>query len=187
MRTRPFQPGADDDRWLEVNNLSFAHHTDQAEQTQEDLHSLMGQPWFDADGFLLLDADRAGARAGRLDGFCWTKVHAGHDPPLGEIFVIGVDPSAAGRGLGRALTIAGLDHLHSRDVHVAVLYVDVDNAGAMTMYERLGFREHHLDRLYGGRACGAEPIGAPTRQARRPLRRSRTAFARDGWAYPLSQ
>ncbi|MEJ7585332.1 MAG: hypothetical protein WKF43_14905 [Acidimicrobiales bacterium] len=31
----------------------------------------------------------------------------------------------------------------------------------------------------------AEPIGEVTRQATRLLRRSRTAFARDGWTYPL--
>ncbi len=150
LALRPFRPGIDDAAWLEVNNRAFAHHPDQAGQRQEDLDALLAQPWFDADGFLVLDSAQDGPRSGALDGFCWTKVHADHEPPLGEIFVIGVDPAAGGRGLGRALTLAGLDHLHRRGIDVGMLYVDVDNGSAMALYRRLGFTPHHLDRLYQG-------------------------------------
>ena len=54
-------------------------------------------------------AARRGGRCGsrgpgqQLAGFCWTRVHAEHDPPLGEIYVIAVDPDFKGRGLGRAV------------------------------------------------------------------------------------
>jgi len=150
ITTRPYRPGLDDARWLEVNNRAFAHHPDQSGKTPEDLASLTAQRWFDAAGLLLLDASPSGDRSGRLDGFCWTKVHAEHDPPLGEIFVIGVDPDATGHGLGHALTIAGLDHLHHLGLATGMLYVDVDNTGAVAMYERLGFSRHHLERLYQG-------------------------------------
>ncbi len=160
IAVRPFRPGIDDAAWLEVNNLAFADHPDQAGRTPADLADTVAQPWFDPEGFLLLDAD--GDRAGRLDGFCWTKVHTDHDPPLGEIFVIGVDPSAGGRGLGRALTLAGLDHLHRQGLEVGMLYVDVDNAPAMALYRRLGFTPHHLDRLYERTAQGRpEPRSRP--------------------------
>ena len=74
-----------------------------------------------------LDADPDGPRAGHLAGFCWTKVHAGTDPPLGEIYVIAVDPTAHGRGLGGALTVAGLDHLAGLGLTVGMLYVDESN------------------------------------------------------------
>ena len=43
-----------------------------------------------------------------LLGFHWTKRHS---PELGEVYVIGIDPAAQGRGLGRVLTAAGLAHL----------------------------------------------------------------------------
>jgi mycothiol synthase len=143
ITTRAFRLGEDEDAWLEVNNRSFASHPDQSNQTRADLEAQEREPWFDPEGFLLLDGSD-----GRLDGFCWTKVHADHDPPLGEIYVIGVDPSAHGRGLGGALTIAGLDHLAARGLTVGMLYVDESNTPARKMYARLGFTEHHRDRVY---------------------------------------
>ena len=148
VATRPFRPGVDEDAWVEVNNRAFAAHPDQSNQTRADLEAKEREAWFDPAGFLVLDADPDGPRAGHLDGFCWTKVHAGTDPPIGEIFVIGVDPSAHGRGLGGALTVAGLDHLAGRGLTVGMLYVDESNTSARKMYARLGFTEHHRDRVY---------------------------------------
>jgi mycothiol synthase len=145
---RPFRPGVDEDAWVEVNNRAFAGHPDQGGQTRADVERHEREPWFDPAGFLLLDADLDGPRAGHLDGFCWTKVHAGTSPPMGEIFVIGVDPSAHGRGLGSALTVAGLDHLSGLGLTVGMLYVDESNTAAGRMYARLGFTEHHRDRVY---------------------------------------
>jgi mycothiol synthase len=79
---------------------------------------------------------------------CWTKVHAQADPPMGEIYVISVDPDFHGRGWGRALTRAGLDWLAHRGLTVGMLYVDADNVAATTMYRSMGFVEHHVDRAY---------------------------------------
>jgi mycothiol synthase len=135
--------GADDDAWLEVNNRAFAWHPDQSDRTRADLAALQAEAWFRPDGFLVHEGDD-----GILDGFCWTKIHADHEPPLGEIYVIGVDPGRHGHGLGRALVVAGLDWLATQGLGQAMLYVEADNEPARHLYRSLGFAEHHAHQWW---------------------------------------
>ena len=109
------------------------------------LRERLAEPWVDLDGFVVHE------HYGRMAGFCWTKVHADHDPVLGEIYVIAVDPDFHGMGLGKALTLAGLQWLHDeRGITTGNLYVDASNTSAVRLYEKLGFTLHHVDRAYSG-------------------------------------
>jgi mycothiol synthase len=144
LDVRPFRPGTDDEAFLTVNNRAFRWHPDQSGWTTAELHAAEAEPWFDADGFLLHERD------GRLAGFCWTKVHPATDvdPALGEIYVIAADPDFTGIGLGRALTLAGLDHLARRGLTVGMLHVEGTNVAARGLYDALGFTQHSAHRWW---------------------------------------
>jgi mycothiol synthase len=148
VEIRPFRVGIDEEAWLEVNARAFTQLPDQGGWGREDLDLRIHEPWFSAEGFLLA------WRADRLVGFHWTKVHGASDsphhphPPIGEVYVVGVDPAERGQGLGRGLTVVGLRYLRSLDLSQAMLYVDTTNVAAISLYEGLGFARWDTDVLY---------------------------------------
>ena len=139
---RSFLPGIDNQAWLELNNRSFTSHPEQSNWSERDLEIRTKESWFDPSGFLISEIDN------QLTGFCWTKVHGGDHDPIGEIYVMGVDPKFQGRGIGRAVTIAGLKHLRYQGIFSAMLYVDEKNTAAINLYKSVGFTEWGRDVLY---------------------------------------
>ena len=137
-----FRPGTDEDAWLRVNTRAFDFHPEQGRWTPADLALREAEAWFDPAGFFLAWRD------GQLLGSHWTKVHppgeAGPEP-IGEVYVLGIDPDAQGMRLGRALTDLGLAHLRARGLSHVLLYVEEDNVAAVSLYERTGFRRHTVD------------------------------------------
>lgn len=146
IELRSFRPGQDEEAWLGVNSAAFADHPEQGRLTMADLTARMGEDWFDPEGFFL--AWETGQQGERLLGFHWTKLHAHQDGSLGEVYVVGVAPSAQGSGLGAALTAAGIAHLRSRDVDAVILYVDAENTSATELYKKLGFTVWDIDVQY---------------------------------------
>jgi mycothiol synthase len=159
VTVRNFEPGRDDEAWVRLNAAAFRDHPEQGSWTLSDLHRREAEPWFDPAGFFLAE------RGDRLVGFHWTKVHGGegdhhehpdgphaheghgHDP-IGEVYVVGVDPDQRGTGLGRALTLVGLRHLRHRGLPDAMLFVDADNTAAIRLYSGLGFTRWETDVMF---------------------------------------
>jgi mycothiol synthase len=144
---RSFRVGVDEAEFLRVNNAAFGWHPEQGGWDLSDITLRERESWFDPDGFLL-----AVDSSDRLLGYHWTKVHpaAAGAEPLGEVYVLGVDPSAQGLHLGRTLTLAGLRYLHDRGLRTMTLYVEADNEAAVRLYGDLGFTRWHTDVMYAG-------------------------------------
>ena len=86
VQIRTFVPGQDEQEWLRVNAAAFAHHPEQALIDGDDLADRMAEPWFDPKGFFVATINDT------MVGFHWTKQH---QDQLGEVYVLGIAPSAA--------------------------------------------------------------------------------------------
>jgi mycothiol synthase len=148
VRIATYSGPGDDAELLRVNNAAFAWHPEQSGWTPDDIAERRGEPWFDPAGLFLAYDEKTG----KLLGFHWTKVHS---DDLGEVYVVGVDPAAQGRGVGATLTLVGLHHLAERlskaDQPTVMLYVEADNAAAVNTYRRLGFNVSSVDVAYAAR------------------------------------
>lgn len=151
IESRAYRPEEDLEALRRVNNRAFQTHPDQGRQTDDSLLATMAEPWFRPDGLRIHERD------GRVAGFCWTKIHpprsSSTDPrtrsePLGEIYVIGIDPDFHGQGMGAPMTAAGLEWLHDQGLAIGMLYVEADNVPAVRTYERLGFTIVRTDRAW---------------------------------------
>ena len=149
ITVRTFAVGRDEEAWLDLNARAFARHPEQGAWLRDDLDQREREPWFDPAGFFLAE------RAGKLAGFHWTKIHGrsgagsshAHEP-IGEVYVVGVDPAERGTGLGRALTLIGLRYLHAQGLSRAMLYVDASNTPAIKLYESLDFTHQDTDVMF---------------------------------------
>ena len=151
---RTFIPGLDNQAFLALNNNVFANYPDQGGWSEDDLKVRVNESWFDDKGFFVAE-DK-----GELIGFCWTKIHGAHThshtggdddhghEALGEIYVLAVKPDYKGQGVGRDLTITGLNYLKYQGLNNVMLYVGVENKPAFILYKSLGFNEFGSDVMY---------------------------------------
>jgi mycothiol synthase len=151
---RTFIPGLDNQAFLALNNKVFADYPDQGGWSEDDLKMRLNESWFDDKGFFVAEDES------ELIGFCWTKIHGAHThshngsdedhghEALGEIYVLAVNPDYKGQGIGRDLTITGLNYLKYQGLNNVMLYVGVENKPAFNLYKSLGFNEFGSDVMY---------------------------------------
>ena len=138
---RSFVPGDDDAAWLALNASAFAEHPEQGQLTQQDLDARKSEEWFDPAGFFIAEDAQ-----GNPVGFHWTKTPVGS--AAGEVYAVGVHPTTQGTGLGKALTLYGMNHLAGSGLEKIVLYVDDENRPAVNLYTSLGFGVENTDVMF---------------------------------------
>jgi len=136
---RAFIPGSDDAAWLALNNAAFAGHPEQGNWTEAIFVARCAEPWFDPELFVVAES------TGAIVGANWVRRHPDGEA---EIYVIAVDRSRRGTGLGRTLALAGLAAAERSGSTRASLYCAADNAAARRLYSALGFTVVRIDRAY---------------------------------------
>jgi ribosomal-protein-alanine N-acetyltransferase len=108
-----------------------------------DFESYLTDPHIIADGAVT-------EGKGQLGGFILSRLL----PPDAEILTFAVDPSRRGAGLGRMLLERHLENLERGGARLVFLEVADDNAAALKLYLRAGFKEIGRRENYYQRANG---------------------------------
>lgn len=135
-----FDAERDTDAFLALNARVFRDHPEQGALDRPGLDARRNESWYADEDFLLA----RDSSDGRLLGYNWLKLEDGD----GEVYVIGVDDDAAGRGIGRALMAAGLARMHAAGMTRTSLYVEGDNERALRLYRSLGYLDDLVDVQY---------------------------------------
>jgi ribosomal protein S18 acetylase RimI-like enzyme len=113
------------------------------------LGQLVAEPMFTSDDWEQLVADHQPPNAllvavDQTDGVVgYTAVH----PEDGEMFLLFVHPTHAGRGIGRALLAAAHDALRDAGCEEAYLFVHEQNERAIAVYAAAGYCPDGSDRV----------------------------------------
>lgn len=142
LKVRPFRLGHDEKQWLELNNKAFLNHPEQGNWDLSTLKARFNQPWFSPEDLLIYEQDN------KIVAFCWVKIHFDKDPPAGEIYIVAVDPALQGQHIGKRIVLTALEHMVSKSIKRAFLYVDSTNKPALKIYKDIGFTIDHIDRAY---------------------------------------
>lgn len=143
IETRGFTK-SDPDEIIRINNAAFDWHPEQSGITIESLTETQSEAWYADEDFRILETNN------ELRGFCWMKIHVPTNSTLkkGEIYVIAIDPSFQGQGLGRQLALSGLEWLSKKKIREVFLYVESDNYPALKTYDSLGFEHISTNRCF---------------------------------------
>lgn len=116
----------------DLQNAAFTGSWGYAPNTMAEIeYRVFDQPMLRPDPVALLE------EAGRVVGYCWG--HREVEPGPGVVGMVGVLAARQGKGLGRAITGAGIDALFDLGASPLEITVDSENPPAIRVYEGLGF------------------------------------------------
>ena len=140
---------SEEDRLTQIQNRSFAGTWGYNPNTVEEIiYRTNLSNCSPEDIILACDGDK-------IVGYCWTRItyETATDERKGQIFMLGVNPSYRGRGVGKGVLLAGLSYLKSKGLQVAELTVDSRNQAACALYQSAGF-EVRASSLWYEKAIG---------------------------------
>jgi mycothiol synthase len=133
---RRYEPGTDDEAYVELANDSFLDHPSPLTFTLDHVRFVHGRPGFDPSTILLVEP---ASERGRLVGFVRVDPYEDAGRQLGDIGPVGLRREWRGRGIGRELLRWGVQDLRRRGAGDIYLSVEGKNADALRLYEGLGF------------------------------------------------
>jgi mycothiol synthase len=160
---RTYQVGEDDDAWVHAFNEAFAGHWGGFMGMSPALWThYLGEPTFKPEISLVA------WNGPELVGFCHCRIdeeiNALTGWRVGMIRYVGVVPTWRRRGLGAALTVAGVQALRDAGMEAVALGVDAENVtGARRLYERFGFEVVERQVMYRAAISAADPVSTGAR------------------------
>jgi len=133
---RTFVPGKDEPATVELENASFTDEWEYTPVHVGEFEAFVRSPSFRPDGVIFAVYN------GELVGECWSSIDderiAASGERQGDVWSLCVHPEHRGRGLGRALLLAGLQWLRQQGMISALGGVDGANERGQHLYTSIG-------------------------------------------------
>jgi mycothiol synthase len=158
VELRTYRVGADDAAWVHAFNEAFAGHWGGFMGMSPALWAhYLGEPTFKPEISLVA------WNGTELAGFCHCRIdeelNALTGRRVGMIRYVGVVPTWRRKGLGAALTLAGMQTLRDAGMESVALGVDAENVtGARRLYERYGFEVVDRQVMYRAEITAADLV-----------------------------
>jgi mycothiol synthase len=137
---RTYRPGEDEEAVVEVLAAAYAGTAEQGWDLER-FGERRRLPWFRPEDLLVAELDDS-EDGPALAGLHWLKRR---DERTGEVYNLAVHPDAQGHRVGPLLLHAGLEHLRAQGCDEVILWVDLANERAVSLYRGQGFATRWLD------------------------------------------
>ncbi len=126
----------------EIQNAAFGEHWGFCPNTVEEIAARVRMKDSDPDGIIFV------MHGDRPAGYNWTLRNVNSHGSIGLVSMTGVHPEYRGNGLGTAVVVTGMQYLRDIGVEAVELEVDAENAPAIGLYTKLGYRQVHHSVWY---------------------------------------
>tara|TARA_B100001146_G_scaffold90462_1_gene80138 strand:+ start:251 stop:1156 length:906 start_codon:yes stop_codon:yes gene_type:complete len=139
---RHFVKGKDENTLTDLQNQSFGNHWGFSPNNIEQIRYRTQMERTNDKGIIFIEKN------GEIAGYNWT-MEAHHDASsVGWVAMTGVHPNYRGLRLGRAVVLAGMHYLKSKNISGIELEVDSENIPATRLYNSIGFRKINQTHWY---------------------------------------